>query len=56
MRAKLLEVKQTLLQRRHDPVREQGVWLGAVVQGYMNYYAVPGNIQAMEAFRRECPQ
>jgi hypothetical protein len=53
MRAKLLDVKQALLQRRHDPVHEQGAWLGAVVQGYMNYHAVPGNIQAMEAFRRE---
>ena len=54
MRAKLREVKQTLHQRRHDPIHEQGAWLGAVVQGYMNYHAVPGNIRALEAFRREC--
>jgi group II intron reverse transcriptase/maturase len=54
MRAKLHEIRQALYERRHDPVPEQGVWLGAVVRGYMNYYAVPGNIMMMEAFRREC--
>jgi len=54
MRAKLHEVKLTLHEQRHDPIREQGVWLGAVVQGYMNYHSVPGNIRMMETFRREC--
>jgi len=54
MRAKLREIKGTLHERRHDPVAEQGAWLGAVVRGYMNYHAVPGNIRMMEAFRREC--
>ena len=26
----------------HDPVRQTGEWLKSVVQGYFNYYAVPG--------------
>jgi group II intron reverse transcriptase/maturase len=53
MRAKLREVKATLLRRRHDPVPELGCWLGAVVRGYFNYHAIPGNFGTLEAFRRE---
>jgi hypothetical protein len=44
MRAKLREVKQQLRKRMHDPVRQTGRWLKSVVQGYFNYYAVPGNL------------
>ena len=51
MRAKLREVKAELLQRRHDPIPEQGRWLGSVVRGHCAYYAVPGNIDAVAAFR-----
>jgi len=32
MRAKLKEVKDQLRQRRHEPVPEQGRWLGSVVR------------------------
>ena len=46
LRAKLKEVKDQLRQRRHEPVPEQGRWLGSVVRGHMAYYAVPGNIRA----------
>ena len=37
----------------HPPIPEQGVWLGAVVRGHLNYYAVPGNGNgdAINAFR-----
>jgi hypothetical protein len=28
----------------------QGRWLGAVVRGHHNYYAVPDNDEALEAF------
>ena len=28
----------------HDPVLQTGKWLKSVVQGYFNYYAVPGNL------------
>ena len=44
MRAKLREIKQQLRKRMHDPVPQTGQWLKSVVQGYFNYYAVPGNL------------
>jgi RNA-directed DNA polymerase len=53
MRAKLKQVKDQLKQRRHEPVPEQGRWLGSVVRGHMAYYAVPGNIRAVRAFRTQ---
>ena len=51
MRAKLKAVKDQLRKRMHLPVPEQGRWLASVVRGHMAYYAVPGNIQAVAAFR-----
>ena len=53
MRAKLHEVKDQLHRRRHDPIPDQGLWLGAVVRGHLAYYAVPGNSQAIRAFRTQ---
>jgi hypothetical protein len=53
MRAKLQEVKAELARRRHDPVPDVGQWLGAVVRGHLQYYGVPLNSRAIEAFRRE---
>jgi group II intron reverse transcriptase/maturase len=54
LRTKLREVKTTLMRRRHDPIQELGRWLGAVVRGYFNYHAIPGNFPRLQAFRREC--
>ena len=51
VRAKLREVKTELRARRHLPIPEQGRWLASVLRGHCNYYAVPGNIQALRAFR-----
>ena len=51
MRAKLKQVKDQLMQRRHLPIPEQGQWLGSVVRGHLAYYAVPGNIRAANTFR-----
>jgi RNA-directed DNA polymerase len=51
MRAKLREIKQQLRQRMHDPVAQTGKWLKSVVQGYFNYYAVPGNLTSLGVFR-----
>ena len=51
MRAKLREVKQQLRKRMHDPVPQTGGWLKSVVQGYFNYYAVPGNLASLGVFR-----
>lgn len=51
--AKLVEVKTELQRRRHLPIPEQGKWLGSVVRGYFAYYAVPTNVQALNAFRMQ---
>jgi len=52
MRAKLRKLKQELRVRMHDPVTQTGGWLKSVVQGYFNYYAVPGNLDSLAIFRR----
>ena len=51
MRAKLKEIKQEMRRRMHQPIPEQGRWLGRVVRGYFNYHAVPTNGRALEVFR-----
>jgi len=51
MRAKLRQIKQELHRRMHDPVPQTGGWLKSVVQGYFNYYAVPGNLESLAVFR-----
>ena len=53
MAAKLKQVKAELMRRRHLPVPEQGRWLASVIAGHQRYYAVPGNYQALDAFRRQ---
>ena len=53
MRAKLREVKTELMRRRHRSIPEQGRWLASVVRGHLAYYAVPGNIDAVAAFRTQ---
>ena len=44
-------IKQELRRRMHQPIPEQGKWLGQVVSGYFNYHAVPTNVAALAAFR-----
>src|SRR5438067_4087006 len=51
MRAKLKEIKQEMRWRMHQPILNQGKWLGRVVRGYFNYHAVPTNGQALNVFR-----
>jgi RNA-directed DNA polymerase len=53
MRAKLKEVKDQLVRRRYQPLPEQGKWLASVVRGHLAYYAVPGNGDAINAFRAQ---
>src|SRR5450759_3152657 len=53
MAAKLREVKALIRRRRHWSIAEQGHWLGSVVRGHIAYYAVPGNIHAVSAFRKQ---
>ena len=51
--AKLKVVKEELRRRWHQPVPEVGRWLKAVVQGYFNYHAVPGNMDSLNSFRAQ---
>ena len=51
MRAKLRAVNIELKRRRHQPIPMQGQWLASVVRGHVAYYAVPGNIDAVDQFR-----
>jgi group II intron reverse transcriptase/maturase len=53
MRRKLADLKGELKRRRHQPIPEQGKWLGQVVGGYFNYFAVPTNTEVLSAFRCE---
>jgi group II intron reverse transcriptase/maturase len=43
MRATLAAINKKLRKRRHRPLAETGQWLGRVVRGWLNYYAVPCN-------------
>ncbi len=54
MRAKLRKVNVELKRRRHQPIPVLGKWLGAVVKGHVNYYAVPLNGDMAARFRTEC--
>ena len=53
IRAKLREIKDVLRRRWHDPVPEVGNWLASIIRGHLNYYAVPLNFSAIEAFRHQ---
>jgi group II intron reverse transcriptase/maturase len=56
MRAKLHEIESRLLRLAHAPVAEVGRWLRAVVQGWFNYHAVPGNSPCLDQFRTQVGQ
>jgi len=49
-RTKLRELYDELKQRRHLPIPELGKWVRSVAQGHLNYYAVPGNLEAVSDF------
>jgi len=51
--AKLQALKSELRHRWHVPVVQLGPWLRAVVQGWLNYHAVPGNMDRLNAFRSQ---
>jgi len=53
LKGKAKAVREEIMRRRHDPVSEQGKWLRSVVQGHLNYFAVPGNKPSIDAFRTE---
>lgn len=53
MRATLKAIRAKLRSRMHDDIPAVGKWLGRVVQGYFNYFAVPGNAYRLCSFRSE---
>jgi group II intron reverse transcriptase/maturase len=53
MAAKLKQVRAEIMRRRHLPVPDQGRWLASVIAGHQQYYAVPGNFNAVQAFRTQ---
>lgn len=53
MRASLAAIRATLMRRRHEPVPVVGKWLNRVIRGYLNYYAVPGNMRRLSGFLSE---
>jgi group II intron reverse transcriptase/maturase len=50
---KIKLVREDLKKRMHQDTEQIGRWLRSVVHGYYNYHAVPTNLRAMKAFRRE---
>jgi RNA-directed DNA polymerase len=50
MQAKLKELKQEFRRRVHEPLKEQGTWISAVLRGYYQHYGIPYNSDAMESF------
>jgi group II intron reverse transcriptase/maturase len=51
LRATLQRTKEKLQKRMHEQVSEQGQWLRAVIRGWSNYHAVPGNYQSLTRFQ-----
>jgi RNA-directed DNA polymerase len=50
LRATLHKISEELRKRRHRPVGETGRWLRSVVQGWLNYHAVPFNSRQLNRF------
>ncbi len=53
VRATLAAIKAQLRKRMHRPLGETARWLRSVVQGWLQYYAVPGNTQRINRFVNE---
>jgi hypothetical protein len=51
---KLEEIKGELRKRMHERVRETGKWLATVIMGHANYYGVPGNMDTVKEFYKQC--
>ena len=47
----LKAINEQLRTRRHEDPKQTGVWLGRVLQGWLNYYAVPTSHPILQRFR-----
>lgn len=43
-----------LRKRRHDNRHETAKWLGRIINGWLSYYAIPGDGQYLQAFLHQC--
>ena len=50
MNRTLKRIKEELRRRMHDDVMDTGRWLGRVVRGWLNYYAVPTSFPSLQRF------
>ena len=53
LQAKVSSIRETLRRHLNASVEKMGSWLRRVVQGYLNYFAVPGNYRACKSFHVE---
>ncbi len=53
MRTALRKLREEIMRRRHLSIEKQGKWLGRVVQGYLNYHAIPTNSPAIQQYRKQ---
>ena len=52
-RKKLLDIRQKLHRKMHDPVERTGGYLQRVLNGYYQYHAIPGNIPVLKRCRQQ---
>jgi group II intron reverse transcriptase/maturase len=50
-RDKLVSLKKELLKRNFWRIKDIGLWLRSVVNGYFGYHAIPGNLSTLGMFR-----
>ena len=50
LREKIKQVKEAIRRMMHRPIAEQALYLKRVRNGYFNYFAVPTNSRAINAF------
>lgn len=50
LRASLQDVKSNLRQQIHTRIFEQGKWLRSVIQGWLQYHAIPGNFARLDEY------
>ena len=50
MRRTLKRIKEELCRRMHENMEENGRWLGRVLNGWLNYYAIPTSFPTLKRF------
>lgn len=51
LRATLAAIRDKLVKKRHEPIKQVGAWLKRVIRGHFNYHAVPDNLKRLKGFR-----